>query len=113
MQDVQGVVGHSRSPHMSLPLVHVLCWRGNEMDNTAIQVVDPPMAEDITGRRHLSVLILAGAGQKRGIILDRYPRRPPCPPLCLKVGSRMPELPWTDGHVCFLKLLMMDISQFA
>lgn len=82
------------------------------MDDTAIQLVDPPMAEGVTGRRHLSVLILAGAVQKRGIILDRHPRRSPCPPLCLKAGSRMSELPLTDGRVCFLKLRMMDISQF-
>jgi len=81
------------------------------MDNTAIHLVDPPTAEGVTGRRHLSVLLLAGVVQKRGRILDRDPRRSPCPPLCLKAGSCISELPLTAVRViCSLKPLMMEIS---
>lgn len=98
--------------YISLPLVRVLCGRGKEMGNTATQLVDPPMAEGVTGRRHLSVLLLAGALQKRGRILDRDPRRSPCLSLCLKAGSHMSELPLTAVCViCSLKPLMMEILQ--
>ena len=82
------------------------------MDNTVTQLVDPPMAEGVTGRRHLSALLLAGAVQKTGGVLDRDPRRSPCPPLCLKAGSRVSELPLTAVCVIYsLQPLMMEISQ--
>lgn len=70
------------------------------------------MVGSITGRRHPSVLLLAGAVQKRSRILDSGPRRSPCPPLCLKAGTCMSELPLTAVCViCSLKSLMMEISQ--
>lgn len=40
--------------YIFLPLGHVICWRGKEMDNTAIQLEHLLMAEGVTGRRHLS-----------------------------------------------------------
>lgn len=56
------------------------------MDNTAIQPVDPLMAEAVTGKRHLSGLLLAEAVQKSDRILGRDPRGSPCPMLCLKAN---------------------------
>lgn len=69
------------------------------------------MAEGAVGRRHRSVLLLAGAVQKRGRILDRYPRISPCPPLCLKAGSRMSELPLTA--ICNLFFKTPDDGDFT
>lgn len=89
--------------YISLPLVHVLCWRRKETDNTAIQPVDPLMAEGVTGRRHLSGLLLAEVVQKSDRILGRDPRGSPCPMLCLKANV------WAALDSCLCNLFFKNL----
>lgn len=42
--------------YISLPWVHVLCWREKVLDNSIVLLGDLLMAGSITGRRHSSVL---------------------------------------------------------